>query len=224
MNCLVIEDQVPAQRILKKYIAEDENLLLTEVFADARDALRFLETHVVDLIFLDIHLPGMSGIEFLKQLKNKPAVIITTAFSEFAVQSYDWDVADYLVKPISPGRFKKAVQRVFKKVAEKNTHRLFVKTGHSYVQVESRQVCYIKTDMDYTELHVHNKKLLSAETLQHWQKKLVDYNFVRVHKSYLVNTQHILHVKGNAIHLKNNTEIPIGRAYKDAFLKHLQIK
>lgn len=219
MNCIIVEDQAPAQRVLKKYILDYGNLHLQGVFTDPVEALEYLDNETVDLIFLDIHLPKLSGIDFLEALTNPPAVIFTTAFSDYAVRSYDFDAIDYLVKPFSFERFTRAVEKAKQKQESIDNGKLFfIKTGHEYVQIRSSSVSYICSDMDYTEFHFADKKLLSSETLAYWEGKLADFGFIRVHKSYLVNSSKITKVSGGQVVVEGDRPIPIGRAYKDSFL------
>ena len=221
-SCIIIEDQAPAQRVLKKYISDIGSLELKETFSDAIQALDYLKVNAIDLIFLDIHLPKISGIDFLKTLSHPPAVILTTAFSDYAVQSYELNVVDYLLKPFSFDRFASAVSKVDVSTEHqliKNSLDFFIKSGYDYIKTNSDDVLYIQSDMDYTELHLSDEnKLLSNDTLSSWEEKLNSFQFIRVHKSYLVNLSKVLKVSGNQITLENNAAIPIGRAYKDGFL------
>lgn len=223
MDCIIIEDQAPAQRVLQKYVKDMGTLNLKGTFNSGVQALEFLRNQRVDLMFLDIHLPGVSGMDFLKSLTNPPAVIFTTAFSEYAVESYEMNVVDYLVKPFSFQRFLKAVAKV--KPSEELVETLkpsnlefYIKSGHEYIKVNSEDVIYIQSDMDYTMLHLAVRKLLSSETLQYWDQKLANHQFMRVHKSYLLNTAKIEKVAGNQVYLKGEKVVPIGRAYKEEFL------
>ena len=226
MDCIIIEDQAPAQRVLKKYLQDLGTLTLRGTFPDALQALQFLKSEHVDLIFLDIHLPKISGIDFLKTLPNPPTVILTTAFSDYAVQSYELDVVDYLLKPFSFERFVKAVAKAQAPLAAPNPDGtpvadsidFFIKSGYEYLKINSAEVLHIHSDMDYTEVHLSDKKLITPETLSYWEQKLSPYRYIRVHKSYLVNLAHIQKISGNQIHLSQDHVIPIGRAYKDNFI------
>ena len=229
MKCIIVEDQAPAQRVLKKYIQDMGSLELVGTFSDAMQALSFLNKNQVDLIFLDIHLPKISGLDFLKSLTKKPEVILTTAFSEYAVQSYEFDVADYLVKPFSFQRFVRAVSKLDdtdKVNIETNNERpaksttFFVKSGYEYLKVNAEEIRFINTDMDYTELNLDGKKHLSTESLQYWEGKLGE-DFIRVHKSYLVNLEYVNKVAGNIVYLGDAIELPIGRAYKEKLLERI---
>ena len=172
MRCIIIEDQPPAQRILKKYIGDYGSLELVGTFTDALQALDFLKTNDVDLIFLDIHLPKLSGIDFLKTLDNPPAVILTTAFPDFALESYDLNVVDYLLKPFSFLRFIKAVNKAEERKnvessANATLEPIFIKSGHEYIKVEIDKILFINSDRDYTELQTVTDKFLSSESLKY---------------------------------------------------------
>lgn len=225
MNCIIIEDQAPAQRILKKYIRDLGTLELKAGFSDPIAALDYLKSEKTDLIFLDIHLPKISGIDFLTTLKHPPKVIITTAFSDYAVRSYEFDVVDYLLKPFSFERFVKAVNKAMpppsrsaKNVKHGKGKDFFIKSGYEYYKVNSSDIIYIGSDMDYTELYLPDCKHLTTETLQNWEEKLKDQDFYRVHKSFLVNLSKVRKISGNRISLEGNHKVPIGRSYKDTFI------
>lgn len=230
MKCIIIEDQPPAQRILKKYIADIGTLELIGVFPDAIQAMSELNNRTIDLIFLDIHLPKLSGIDFLKTLKNPPAVILTTAFADYALESYEFNVIDYLLKPFSFQRFVQAVSKVSQK-SEKGSEdvndqsdaisprEIFVKSGYDRIKIDVNDILFIKSDADYTEVHLSGKKHLSSEPLRKWLDILHKSTFVRVHKSYVINTSQILKVSGNQIYIKSvDFSIPIGRTYKEEFI------
>lgn len=226
MNCIIIEDQPPAQRILKKYIADIGSLHLKQTFSDAIQAMAFLASEQIDLIFLDIHLPKMSGLDFLKSVAHPPAVILTTAFPDYALESYDLNVVDYLLKPFSFQRFVQAVSKVPANPKQElefnqraNRTELFIKSGYDHVKLTIADIIYIKSDADYTELCIPGKKYLSSEPLRHWLETLDSSSFVRVHKSYIINASKIHKISGNQIYAADDVVIPIGRAYKEAFIK-----
>lgn len=229
-TCIIIEDQPPAQRILQKFIADIGTLELVGTFSNAIEALAFLQSNSVDLIFLDIHLPKISGMDFLKTLKNPPAVILTTAFSEYALESYEYNVVDYLLKPFSFQRFLQAVNKSAPEpsVAALQSERIaapkekstvfFIKSGYDLVKVNPEEILYLKSDADYTEIVMATKKHLSSESLKHWKESLGE-SFCQVHKSYIVNTAQIQKVSSSQIYLEDKTAIPIGRVYKESFVK-----
>ena len=223
MNCIIIEDQPPAQRILKKYIHDIGTLNLKAVFSNAIEAIEFLKTTSVDLIFLDIHLPKISGIDFLAMQQNPPHIILTTAFSNYALESYEFSVVDYLLKPFSFQRFVKAVSKIPKEeIIIQNTDNqrdvIFIKSGHELIKVVLESILFIKADANYTEIITKNKKYLSSEALRHWEETLDNQQFMRVHKSYVVNTSKIEKIVGNQLYLEGEKLVPIGRAYKETFI------
>lgn len=230
INCIIIEDQPPAQRVLKKYITDIGYLELKATFADALLAINFLKKEPIDLIFLDIHLPKISGIEFLKVLKNKPNVILTTAFSDYALESYEYDVVDYLLKPFSFERFVQAVSKVPSKIKEGISTQIsieenqfpdmiFIKSGYEHIKIEVADIRFIQSDADYTEIITSARKYVSQEPLRYWEEYLDSKKFVRIHKSYILNISKIQKIIGNQVQFEGNINLPIGRAYKEGFMK-----
>ena len=229
MNCIIIEDQPPAQRVLKKYINDIGSLQLKATFSDAIQALEFLKSESIDLIFLDIHLPKISGIDFLKTLSNPPHIILTTAFPDYALESYELDVVDYLLKPFSFQRFVKAVSKIpTKKTTTISAEvtppanfpkEIFIKSGYEYLKVTIDDIIYIQSDADYTELLTAKKKYLSTEPLRYWLENFDNHQFIRIHKSYIVNSSKVEKIAGNQIYLLNKIVLPIGRTYKENLIK-----
>ncbi|WP_435137110.1 LytR/AlgR family response regulator transcription factor [Formosa sp. A9] len=219
LNCIIIEDQPPAQRILKKYISDIPELELKNTFPDAVSALEYLKHETVDVIFLDINLPKISGMEFLNDLKNQPYIIMTTAFSEFALESYEHHVIDYLLKPFAFDRFKKAINKILElenNLSSKNEDTVYVKTGHELFKLNCNDIIFITSDGDYTEIYTQHKVYLSSDTLKQWLEKL-DHYFCQIHKSYIINMKHLSKISANKIFLSKNHILPIGRAYKKNF-------
>lgn len=231
-TCIIIEDQPPAQRILQKYIRDIGNLALEGTFSDALTALEFLKNTPIEIIFLDIHLPKISGIDFLKILPTKPKIILTTAFPDYALQGYELDVVDYLLKPFSFERFVKAVSKATypkennmvapppkpSKQEGRIEKMLFVKTGKDYQKIEVAAIQFIKSNGDYTQLFMTKGKHLVSHPLKYWLEKLDATTFCQIHKSYLVNVQHISKVTGNQVYIGDNL-LPIGRTYREGFIQ-----
>jgi DNA-binding LytR/AlgR family response regulator len=223
LACIIIEDQPPAQRILKKYISNSDNLILKETFSNPLEAKTYLQKEKIDLIFLDIHLPKMSGLEFLKSVENHPKVILTTAYGEYALESYEYNVIDYLLKPFSYERFLKSIQKVNgldnknEFLKNNNSNILYIKTGYEVLKIDSNEIYYIKSDGDYTEIFTETKKILTSDSLKNWLEKLKS-NFCQVHKSYIINENHFNKLLKNQLYLNNDIVIPIGRAYKKNFV------
>lgn len=229
IRCIIIEDQPPAQRVLQKYIADLDSLQLRATFADALQAMDFLKTEAIDLIFLDIHLPKISGIEFLKGMLHQPSVILTTAFSEYALESYEYHVVDYLLKPFSFERFVQAVSKVPRSKTTKEgvttspfpPDVIFIKSGYEHIKITVADIQFIRSDADYTEIFTAQKKYLSQEPLRYWEEHLDPNRFIRIHKSYILNISKIEKVVGNRVRLDEHTDLPIGRAFKEDFMKHI---
>ncbi|MDF0707890.1 LytR/AlgR family response regulator transcription factor [Flagellimonas okinawensis] len=228
MRCIIVEDQPPAQRILRKFIQDVPTLELVDVFSDGIKAMDFLNRETVDLMFLDIHLPKINGLDFLKSMPDPPHVILTTAFSEYALEGYDLNVVDYLLKPFSFQRFLQAVNKVnakyeYKLFKDDGTPltEIYVKSSHEHIKVLVKDIFTITSDSDYTEIHLKEKKILSNEPLRHWVEVLGGSQFYQIHKSHVINTKKIDRISGNLVLLSNGAKVPMGRAYKDNFLKSI---
>src|SRR6218665_2508181 len=228
MRSIIIEDQAPAQHILQKYINKTEGLKLEMTFCDALEAKAYLKVHPVDLIFLDINLSRFSGMYFLKSEQNHPLTILTTAYSEFALESYQFNVVDYLLKPFSFERFSQAIDKVttmassikkMERVQELSTDKyVYIKSSHDLVKINRDEIIFIKSDGDYTEVVTPTNKYLTSAALKDWIAKFDD-GFKQVHKSYIINTGQLKKISHNKIHLTTDQVIPIGRAFKNHFME-----
>ena len=225
LKCVVIEDQLPAQRILEGYIEEVPNLELAAAFISPLEALPFLEEHSIDVLFLDIHLPKISGIDFLKLLHQPPLIILTTAFTEYAVEGFELDVVDYLLKPFSFERFLKSISKI-QRISKNNKpiiHRqyLFVRAKHIIEKIEISQILYIEANGDFVLLYTPEGRHIANISLQEILGR-IGSQFVRCHKSYIVNISSIERINGNRI-FANQKEVPIGRTYKDELMKRIEM-
>jgi len=230
ISCIIIEDQAPAQRILKRYIEDFGELELKAIFTNAIEALEFLKNQSVDLIFLDIHLPKLSGMDFLNILQPKPYVILTTAFQDYAIESYEQEVSDYLLKPFSFNRFIKAVYKVQKQMnlprqnfesaaVEKS---VLIKSGYDYIHIKEADILFIKSEGDYSFVYTSENKYLASDSLKHWEETLIQKSFVRIHKSYMVNVSKLDKVGPSNIEIREY-KIPVGRVYKKVFLERMKL-
>ena len=232
-RCIIIEDQLPAQRILITYISEIPQLELAETFGDPLSALEFLKTNTVDLIFLDIHLPKLSGMAFLKLLSPRPKIILTTAFTEYALDGYEMDVIDYLLKPFSFERFYKAVSKIIytetpkvnsppdteSSVQPDSADFIFIKTGSDFLKLEIASIQYIKSLGDYTQVFTPAGKHLVSYPLKYWSEHLPTKYFCQIHRSSVVNIRHIEKISGNQIFIQREI-LTMGRTYKDHFFEN----
>ncbi len=226
-RCIIIEDQSPAQRILSTYISDVSQLQLVETFGDALAALEFLKTNPIDLVFLDIHLPKLSGMAFLKLLSPRPKIIFTTAFTEYAIDGYELDAVDYLLKPFSFERFYKAVSKIIfpdtSKISEPNiavekNDFIFIKTGNDFLKLEIAAIQFIKSLGDYTQIFTTSGKHLVSYPLKYWSENLPTKYFCQIHKSSVVNIRHVEKVSGNQLFIQQET-LTIGRTYKETFFR-----
>lgn len=224
ITCMVIEDQMPARQILKKYINEVEVLDLKAMFSNAIEALDYIENNSVDLLFLDIHLPKLSGIEFLEVLKTRPKVVLTTAFPDYSLLGYELDIVDYLLKPFSFQRFLKAVIKVQRQInvlsipkESKTPDSILVKEGYDLVTIKIEQIKYIQADGDYTIIFCETKKHHVSYPLKYWLENLPARWFIRAHRSFVVNIREVQRVSSNSIKVIDS-KIPLGRVFRKDFL------
>ncbi|HYF29502.1 MAG TPA: LytTR family DNA-binding domain-containing protein [Chitinophagaceae bacterium] len=229
IKALVIEDQVPAQRVITKYLEDIPEIELAGVCTNAIEATAYLRNHAIDLIFLDIHLPLMSGLDFLKTVKHPPMVIVTTAYSEFAMQGYELNVIDYLLKPFSFERFMQAVNKVLLPGSRHVTRHaptdelkhVFVRSDKAIHKVEISEILYLQSQGDFVRIVCEAQKYFVAQTLKHWLSILPAGRFFKVHKSYVVNVEKIDKIKDDQIYIKTYC-IPMGRSFREAVEKMMR--
>jgi DNA-binding LytR/AlgR family response regulator len=229
MNCLIVDDELLAQDVLALYISKVDFLNLTGRCNNALQAFAALNREPVDLLFLDIKMPEMTGLDFLRNIRNPPKVILTTAYDEFALDGYELDVADYLLKPIRFERFLKAVQKVQAlrqpDTVSKDPDELFyVRSDRRLIQINSREVRYVESLKNYLSIHMGVQPVTIHGTLASIEAELkANPYFVQIHKSFIVNTRFIAEVGTGTVRLKNNVELPIGGFYKDSLLQAIRI-
>jgi DNA-binding LytR/AlgR family response regulator len=223
MSCLIVDDEPVARKGIAEYVAEIDFLDLAGECENPVKASSILNNQQIDLIFLDIQMPKMSGIDFLKTLKNPPLVIFTTAFSQYALEGYTLDVVDYLMKPITFDRFLKAAQKAFeihalKKLAshprEGGHDYFFVKSESKFEKLFYNEVCFVEGMQNYAVIHTRDRKLITYITMTSLDSQLPKDQFLKVHKSYIVGIRHIQAIEGNEI-LIGSSRIPISRNLKD---------
>jgi len=227
IRCLVIDDEPPAQVILKKYIDQVSSLELAGICNNAIEAISFLQTHPVDLLFLDIQMPGLLGTKFIRTLDNPPKVIFTTAYRKFAVEGFELNAVDYLLKPISFDRFIMAINRVLqlnlqssngmsqeKDVKPDNNHPfLYVRSDRKMVKVLFEDILYIESLKDYLKIVSTNKTIITRQSISSLEEMLPKESFLRIHRSYIIAISKIDSYNGETIDIGKN-ELPIGRFFK----------
>jgi DNA-binding LytR/AlgR family response regulator len=220
INCLIIDDEPLAISILESYIKTLDYMNIVNSYTNAVDALSDIKEGNIDVIYLDINMSRLNGLEFLRTLKNHPLIIITTAYREYALESYELDVLDYLVKPIPFNRFLKSSNKLVDRLKAKkeNSGRLmpdphvFVKVDKKMVKVNLNEILYIESLKDYIKIHTTKGNLIAYKALSSIVEELPSKNFVRVHKSYAIAIDKITAVDGNSIEIDSKS-IPIGRIY-----------
>ena len=226
LKCIIIEDEVLAQDVIKSHLARIGALELAGVYRNAPEAEAALKAGDIDIMFLDIRLPGMSGLQFLRGLKDPPLVVLTTAYAEYALESYEFNVIDYLLKPISFERFSKAVNkildgRLFTAAAKEeylySDDHIFVRSNSKFFRVNFSEIIYIQGMRDYLKIYTPDYALVTHQTMNELEKTLPGRHFIRVHKSYIISLKHIRSIYGNTIELGKAT-IPIGVNYKESVM------
>ena len=230
LNCVIVEDEPLARNLLTEYVRKVPSLNLIEACSSPIIALEVLRNNPIDVLFLDIQMPELTGISLLKVLQKRPLVILTTAYSEYALQGYELDVVDYLLKPITFERFLKAVDKVTLRldskkapavVAEKPPAAVeqpfvFIKDGTKLVKVVFDDILYVEGLKDYVTIHLNNQKIVSLQRLKTLEEQLPPDKFIRVHNSFIVALRSIDVVHKNHVQIRN-AQIPIGETYKKAF-------
>ena len=224
VKCIIVEDETLAQNVIQAHLQKTEHFELVAVCYNALEAGEVITKQEVDLIFLDIQLPGMSGLNFLRNLLNPPLVVITTAYAEYALESYELNVIDYLLKPISFERFSKTINKIVdgkllnEPVRGREADYIFIKSSSKFFKINYSEIIYIEGMKDYLKIHTTDYKLVTHQTMSEMEKTLPAKQFVRVHKSYIVALAHIKSISGNTIEMNKGT-IPIGINYKERVMQ-----
>ncbi|HKK40159.1 MAG TPA: LytTR family DNA-binding domain-containing protein [Cryomorphaceae bacterium] len=228
MTYLIVDDEPLAHDVVLSYAKEIDFLELAHQSYNAIDAIEWLEKHTVDLIILDIQMPKITGLSMLKLLKEKPDVIISSAYEEYALESFDLDVADYLLKPYTMERFYSAIQRVKKRRSatenkEEPAAAFFVKGDKKHHQLRFDEIEYVEGYGQYCKIHYRGEVILTLERLSKLEEALPVNDFLRVHKSYIAAIPKIQSISGNMIELEN-AKIPIGQSYRKSVKEVLRLK
>lgn len=235
LKTLIIDDEPLAHEVILKYMEDVPFLQLQSQCYLATEAITILREEEIDLIFLDIEMPKLKGLDFLRTLKHQPIVIITSAYEEYALESYELDVCDYLLKPFRFDRFLKAVNKALERyqlqaktavpspTTENNPTSpppLFIKSDKRHIQIALSDILYLESFGNYVKVWLENEFILTARTLSSFEDQLTD-QFIRIHKSFIVNKQHVAFLEGNMAVLKNKKALPIGKSYRQGFKKFI---
>ncbi|MEM7659494.1 MAG: LytTR family DNA-binding domain-containing protein [Bacteroidota bacterium] len=239
-TCMIVDDERPALQLLTAYLTKLPHLQLVATCEDALQAMAALQQQTVDMLILDIQMPGFTGLELIRVLKEKPQIILTTAYREYAVEGFALDATDYLVKPFSFERFAQAINRATEQINLKRSEsppsaapapdaepkgrldHFFAKTHHKLEKVAFDEVEYVESLREYAAIYTANKRYVVSQTMRKLEEEFPVDRFIRVHRSYIVSLSHIDEIYGNTIVL-NGKEIPIGGSYRKAFFEKVKM-
>ncbi|MCK5822545.1 MAG: response regulator transcription factor [Bacteroidales bacterium] len=229
-RCIIIDDDPLAITVLESYLEKVDKIDIIAKYNNAIDAYDILRKEKIDLIFLDIEMPRLTGVDFIKTLNEPPSIIITSANKDYAIDGFELNVIDYLMKPITFGRFLKAVNKFFlfhqsvsdinKLTEEKNENFLFVKENKKMVKVLFKDILYIESIKDYVKIATISKSVITKEQISAFENKLDKKDFIRIHRSYIVSINKIEAFSATTIEI-GNKELPIGRSYKNSVMEKL---
>jgi DNA-binding LytR/AlgR family response regulator len=232
-KCLVIDDEPLARDLMRSHIEKLENFEIVEECSDAMKALHALQNHPVDLMFMDIQMPQITGVEFLKTLKHPPRVIITTAYREYALDGFELDVVDYLIKPITFERFLKSINKYYQ-ISQEDLFPessvnfsvpieeafIYVKENKKVIKIHLNEIVYIEGLSEYVQIYTGSKKIITKTSMGNMEEKLPGSGFLRIHKSFIVSLNKIEAFTSGSIEVPGK-ELPIGRSYKNSVLEVL---
>jgi two-component system, LytTR family, response regulator len=229
MKCVILDDEPLAVELLSKYIEDTENLSLSFAGTNAFEAIQFIQKNEVDIIFLDVQMPELTGIQVLKIIGNNYKVIFTTAYTDYALDGYEYNITDYLLKPITYERFLKAIDKVIvgnitfslKNPASVEDDFIFIKSDSKMIKVNLAEILFIEGLKDYISIQTTKEKLITLQNLKALEQYLPRQNFIRVHKSYIVAVNKIDAIEKNRIFIGTEV-IPIGETYRDLFLSRIE--
>lgn len=230
ISCAVIDDEPIARNILEDFISQDEKLLLQGSYKNAKEALKVITTQPVELVFLDINMPGLTGFQFLKSMTNPPAVIFTTAYREHAMEGFDANAIDYLLKPIAIERFLLSVNKAWKflrpvmtetedaPVVKENQDFFFVKADGGLVKIFFDEILFVEALKEYVKIVTKDKSVITYHTISGLEEKLPTGKFYRIHRSFIVNIKAITSIEGFNVKIDKH-ELPISRNERDTFVE-----
>lgn len=233
IKCLVVDDEPPARDVIRRYIETIPSLSLAGECSNAIETMSFLQQHPVDLLFLDIHMPQLKGIDLLKILSNPPKVVFTTAYSDYALEGYNLDIVDYLLKPIQFDRFLKAVSKAFQSVkpivqtlpttvTEENRKEayIYLRADRKMIKVLLQDILYVESMKDYIKVYTANGTIVTKQSITSMEAMLPENSFIRTHRSFIASVDKIKSFTPELIEIER-AEIPIGKLYRTSVLKAL---
>ena len=235
MNCIIIDDEEMARAIIAQMVTDHKDLTLAQEFSNAMQAIKYLNQHDVDLIFLDIHMPDFTGFDFIQTIKNPPKVILVTSDKNFAIEAFEYEcIVDYLVKPITAERFEKAVQKATSAqisssspkgtntIAEDNANEFYVNIDRRLIKIEFNTVTIVEAKGDYIHIKTEAKNYIVHSTLKKIEDKLPKDLFLKVHRSFIINTKKIIDIEDNSVLIAKDV-IPVSRSNRPELMKRLNL-
>lgn len=237
MNCIIIDDEEMARAIITQFAETFSGLKIEATFSNALEALKYLNQHPVDLIFLDIHMPNFTGIDFVQTIKNPPRVILVTSDPDFAIEAFEYEfIIDYLVKPITQARFLKAINKLYsmdqkaaiepileqKHIAEETSNDFYINVDRRLIKIEFSSVTIIEAKGDYIFIKTEAKNYIVHSTLKKIEEKLPNELFLKVHRSFIINTKKIIDIEDNSV-LIGKDVIPISRSKRAELLARIDV-
>ncbi|WP_298782443.1 LytTR family DNA-binding domain-containing protein [uncultured Polaribacter sp.] len=222
LTCVVVDDEPMAREIMATYIAKTPNLELIKSCKNASEAILFMQENLADIYFLDINMPEITGLSLAKIINTKAKIIFTTAYRDYAIDGFNLNVVDYLLKPIAFDRFLEAIQKVtFNKISNETANDfMFVRADRKMVKIDFNSILYIESLSDYVKIITSTKTIVTRETISSLEQKLASKNFMRVHRSYIVSFKNISSYTNEFVEIEKKA-IPISRSYKESVLQKL---
>lgn len=232
MNCIIIDDELTARTIISQLCSKAEGLVVLEEFSNAIDAIKYLNKQEVDLIFLDVHMPGFTGFDFIETLKNPPKIILTTSDVNFAIEAFEYEcIIDFLLKPITLPRFQKALTKI-DNISKQNVqetdqpqdsvHEIYVNIDRRLVKIETHTIYLIEAKGDYILIKTDKKDYMVHSTLKKIEVKLPNDVFLKIHRSFIINTKHIIDIEDNSVLIDKHV-IPVSRSNRPELMKRLNL-
>jgi len=234
MNCIIVDDEATARAIVAQLCSNVPDLEVIEEFPSAIEAIKFLNEQPVDVVFLDIHMPGFTGIDFVKTLKETPGIVLTTSDKEFAIEAYEYEsIVDYLVKPITPERFEKCIQKVRNSInkaqmpdqhSEKSGlgEELYINIDRRLIKLKFDEILFIEAKGDYIDIKTDKENYRVHTTLKKIREKLPAEQFLQIHRSYIINFNKIIDIEDNSVLIEKNV-IPISRSNRPELMRRLNL-
>jgi DNA-binding LytR/AlgR family response regulator len=224
IQAIAIDDELPALQIIEIFCEQSGHIQLVRLFNKPNDALKYINKNPVDLIFIDINMPSLSGIDLVKSMKHDTMVIFTTAYSAYALEGFNLNAVDYLLKPFSFERFQQAIDKARNQLQlrqqpdPQGNQYLYIRADYSLLKIDLKDILFIEGLDDYLKIHLHQQKPIVARmTIKSMLEKLPEQQFMRVHRSYVVSLARISSIRGKVVHM-GEEEIPIGNSFEKAFL------